>query len=32
MTPHGCHNRPPLRDWHHAHMGLWPKNLPRWSE
>lgn len=28
MTPHGCHNRPPLRDWHHAQNGYWPMSKP----
>lgn len=21
MSKHGCHNRPPFRDWHHAQDG-----------
>jgi len=25
---HGCHNRPPFRDWHHAQDGYWPMSKP----
>lgn len=28
MKRHGCYDRQPLRDWHHAQDGYWPMSKP----